>query len=193
MKVQARKFAKSLTTCSRHSAGVATTLFVSCLRVDIGRRSVVVCAKFSISDEPSKVIGEDTMKLCRTLILAAAVSLAGALPALAVQTSDRTIGVTDTKVERANGSVRHAQRLRRRRVIIRRPAIRRPAIRRPALRRWNIPRRRHFGRVIGGITLGTVIAAVIIGTAPRAPSPDLCWNGASAKHTHGYWYHCEGD
>src|SRR5437763_5192221 len=36
-------------------------------------------------------------------------------------------------------------------------------------------RRAYFGTVIGGVTLGTLIAVSAYGVAPPPPDPDLCW------------------
>ena len=107
--------------------------------------------------------------------------------AAAIGGSVQSVG--ELLAEDISANVLQAQ-FRGRRVIVRPPRIRKP---RRVIRRWNIPRRRYFGTVIGGITLGTVIAVAIIGTAPKPPSPGLCWYWADDKRTHGYWYHCTGD
>ena len=49
-------------------------------------------------------------------------------------------------------------------------------------------RRPYFGTVVGGVALGTVIAAT---TAPVAPAPNLCWVWTSSAQTQGYWDYCE--
>lgn len=50
-------------------------------------------------------------------------------------------------------------------------------------------RRRFWGRVVGGVVLGTTIA-VAAGRAPAPPSPGLCWNWSNNGRTQGYWYYC---
>jgi len=47
--------------------------------------------------------------------------------------------------------------------------------------------RPYFGTVVGGITLGTVIAATAV---PVAPSPDLCWVWTTEEKTEGFWDYC---
>lgn len=59
---------------------------------------------------------------------------------------------------------------------------------RPVYRHWH--RRPHYGAVVGGIVLGTVIAATAYGLAPRPPRPDLCWYWADPSQTRGYWDYC---
>lgn len=47
----------------------------------------------------------------------------------------------------------------------------------------------HYGAVVAGVTLGTVIV-VAAATAPRPPSSNLCWYWANSAHTKGYWDYC---
>jgi hypothetical protein len=47
--------------------------------------------------------------------------------------------------------------------------------------------RPYFGTVVGGIALGSVIAAT---AAPTPPADNLCWVWTSAEHTQGYWDYC---
>jgi hypothetical protein len=64
-------------------------------------------------------------------------------------------------------------------------AARRVAVVRP-VRPWI--RRPYYGRVIAGVTLGTVIAATAI---PPAPSSEVCWYWSNSSHSRGYWDYCQ--
>ena len=57
-----------------------------------------------------------------------------------------------------------------------------------AYRPWY--RRPYYGTIIGGIALGTIIAATAYGLAPRPPRPDLCWDWADEVQSRGYWDYC---
>jgi hypothetical protein len=48
-------------------------------------------------------------------------------------------------------------------------------------------RRAYFGTVVAGVTLGTIVAASAI---PTAPSPDLCWYWTDSSESQGYWDYC---
>jgi hypothetical protein len=48
--------------------------------------------------------------------------------------------------------------------------------------------RPYFGTVVGGVALGTVIAATAI---PVAPAPNLCWIWTTPARTQGFWDYCE--
>lgn len=54
-------------------------------------------------------------------------------------------------------------------------------------------RRRHAGRVVAGIVLGTVLSVAVAGQIPPPPSPDLCWFWSGGSRTDGYWYYCRED
>jgi hypothetical protein len=56
------------------------------------------------------------------------------------------------------------------------------------VRRW--VRRPHFGAVVGGVVLGTVIVVDTAGTAPGAPAPNMCWFWTDTSYTQGYWDYC---
>ena len=47
--------------------------------------------------------------------------------------------------------------------------------------------RPYFGTVVGGVALGSVIAAT---AAPTPPAENLCWIWTSAEQTQGYWDYC---
>jgi hypothetical protein len=63
-------------------------------------------------------------------------------------------------------------------------AVRRTVVARP-YRPW--VRRAYYGTVIGGVALGTLIAASAV---PAAPAPNLCWYWADQAQTQGYWDYC---
>jgi hypothetical protein len=48
----------------------------------------------------------------------------------------------------------------------------------------------YYGTVIGGIALGTVIAATAAGAVPVAPGPNMCWYWSDPSMTRGYWDYC---
>jgi hypothetical protein len=48
-------------------------------------------------------------------------------------------------------------------------------------------RRPYYGTVVAGVTLGTIIAA---STIPTAPASDLCWYWSNSSKTRGYWDYC---
>ena len=50
--------------------------------------------------------------------------------------------------------------------------------------------RPYFGTVIGGIALGTIIAATAVGMAPVAPAPNMCWYWVDSSQVQGYWDYC---
>lgn len=54
----------------------------------------------------------------------------------------------------------------------------------PAVRPW------YWGRVVAGVTIGTVIVASAVAVAPKPPSPELCWFWTDHKMTSGYWSYC---
>jgi hypothetical protein len=51
-------------------------------------------------------------------------------------------------------------------------------------------RRPYFGTVVGGVALGTIIAATAVGVVPVAPAPNLCWYWVDPSRTRGYWDYC---
>ena len=56
------------------------------------------------------------------------------------------------------------------------------------VRRW--VRRPYYGRIVGGVALGAVIAVTIAGTAPVAPAPNMCWYWSDQGYSQGYWDYC---
>jgi hypothetical protein len=67
----------------------------------------------------------------------------------------------------------------------------RPGANRPNRNKWKKrARRRFWGRVVGGVVLGTTIAVATAGRVPARPSADLCWTWTNNARTRGYWYYC---
>jgi hypothetical protein len=56
------------------------------------------------------------------------------------------------------------------------------------VRVWS--RRPYYGQVVGGVALGTIIAASVIGSAPVAPAPNMCWYWTDPSQSRGYWDYC---
>ena len=50
--------------------------------------------------------------------------------------------------------------------------------------------RPYYGRVVGGVALGTIVAATVIGSAPVAPAPNMCWYWTDPNQSRGYWDYC---
>jgi hypothetical protein len=48
-------------------------------------------------------------------------------------------------------------------------------------------RQPYYGTIIGGVALGTLIAATAV---PVAPAPNLCWIWSSPAQSQGYWDYC---
>jgi hypothetical protein len=58
-----------------------------------------------------------------------------------------------------------------------------------AYRGWH--RRPYYGRVIGGIALGTLLAgSAYYAYANTPPAPGLCWYWADRYERQGYWDYC---
>ncbi len=53
-------------------------------------------------------------------------------------------------------------------------------------RKWN--KRDYYGRVVGGVALGTVLGAAAY--SAMAPAPGLCWYWYDPTMTRGYWDYC---
>ena len=51
--------------------------------------------------------------------------------------------------------------------------------------------RPYYGRVIAGVTLGTIIAVYAVGVAPAAPAPNMCWFWSDQEMSQGYWDYCQ--
>jgi hypothetical protein len=51
--------------------------------------------------------------------------------------------------------------------------------------------RPYYGRIIGGIALGTIIGVTAYGLIPPRPAPDLCWYWADPYRSRGYWDYCD--
>jgi hypothetical protein len=111
------------------------------------------------------------------LIAAVLAAVANILPsgayAAAVPAGQSAFAETPSYVEKAK------------RVVV----IKRRAPRVVIVRPWH--RRPHYGTLIGGIALGTLLAASIYYARPEPPAPGLCWYWANPSHTRGYWDYCD--
>jgi hypothetical protein len=90
-------------------------------------------------------------------------------------------------VARRGGRVRVARRAR----PVARPGVVRPGVIRPpvvVVRPWRP--RPHYGRIIAGVALGTIIVAAVAGSVPAQPAPNVCWYWVSPSQTDGYWDYC---
>jgi hypothetical protein len=56
-----------------------------------------------------------------------------------------------------------------------------------AYRRWH--RRPYYGRIVGGIALGALLAGSVYAYS-RPPEPGLCWYWADPYERQGYWDYC---
>ncbi len=65
-----------------------------------------------------------------------------------------------------------------------RPA-RRPIV---IVRPWR--HRPHFGRIVAGVALGTIITVAVAGAVPRSPASNLCWYWSDQSEITGYWDYC---
>ncbi|WP_431016418.1 hypothetical protein [Bradyrhizobium pachyrhizi] len=50
--------------------------------------------------------------------------------------------------------------------------------------------RPYYGTIVGGIALGTVIAATTVGVAPAPPATNMCWFWSDSGMSQGYWDYC---
>jgi len=60
--------------------------------------------------------------------------------------------------------------------------------RRAYVRNWS--RQPYYGDFIGGVILGSILAANGVGMVPLAPEPYLCWYWADPYMYRGYWDYC---
>ncbi len=51
--------------------------------------------------------------------------------------------------------------------------------------------RPYYGQFVGGVILGSLLAANGVGVVPYAPEPYLCWYWADPYMYRGYWDYCE--
>ncbi len=55
-------------------------------------------------------------------------------------------------------------------------------------RKWY--KRPYYGQWVGGVALGTVLAAGAYAAASGPPAPGLCWYWADPYQSQGYWDYC---
>lgn len=51
--------------------------------------------------------------------------------------------------------------------------------------------RPHYGTVVAGVALGTMVVVASAGSAPPAPSSTLCWYWSDPGMVSGYWDYCK--
>ena len=56
------------------------------------------------------------------------------------------------------------------------------------VRNWD--HRPYYGQFVGGVVLGSILAATGVGIVPYAPQPNLCWYWADPYMYRGYWDYC---
>jgi hypothetical protein len=89
--------------------------------------------------------------------------------------------IVENVVVRRTTTVRRGGTVVRRSTVVRGPV----GVVRP-YRAW--VRRPYYGTIIGGVALGTIIAATAV---PAAPGPNMCWYWANSAKTRGYWDYCQ--
>lgn len=48
----------------------------------------------------------------------------------------------------------------------------------------------YYGNFFGGVVLGSILTAAVVGVAPPPPRPDLCWYWSDPYMQRGYWDYC---
>lgn len=56
------------------------------------------------------------------------------------------------------------------------------------VRRWY--HRPHYGRIVAGVVLGTILVGSAYYAYSAPPAPDLCWYWVDDGHERGYWDYC---
>jgi hypothetical protein len=104
---------------------------------------------------------------------------------------------------RARGASVKRTTVTRRGSVANRPVAGRPAVNRNTnvnVRRTNVTAvgrpvrgwsaRPHYGTIVAGVALGTVIGVAVANAAPTPPAANLCWYWSDASRTQGYWDYC---
>jgi len=52
-------------------------------------------------------------------------------------------------------------------------------------------RKPYYGTIIGGVALGTIVAATAYGVSPTPPTDGLCWYWSDTSMAKGYWDYCQ--
>jgi len=56
------------------------------------------------------------------------------------------------------------------------------------VKRWS--RKPHYGNIVAGVALGTMLGVTAVGIAPPPPGPNLCWYWTNPAKNRGYWDYC---
>jgi hypothetical protein len=98
-----------------------------------------------------------------------------ALPSDAARAADAVIVVADKNKNKNGNNNNNKNVYVNKKVVVVRP-----------YRPYN--KKNYYGRVIGGVALGTVLGAAAY--SAMAPAPGLCWYWADPSMTQGYWDYC---
>jgi hypothetical protein len=116
-----------------------------------------------------------------------AISLLGvaAVPGIAFAASPIGVGLPDAA---ASSFVQAAEK----KIIVKEPEKHKEVVvkekKEVVVRPW--VKKPHYGQVVAGVALGTIVVASGAGVVPVAPAPHLCWYWTNPVKDKGYWDYC---
>ena len=130
-----------------------------------------------------------TRSNCMFSLIATSLLGVAAVPAIAFATSPIGVGLPDAA---ASPVMQFAEK----KVIVKEPEKHKDVVVKEKkevvvvrpVRPWE--KKPHYGKVIAGVTLGTIIAATAVGVVPVAPAPNVCWYWTNPVKDKGYWDYC---